>query len=79
MLQAYEGYLEGGRFYPAGQPVNLQGRRRVIVTVMDEETPKNGETTQAKAWQEFFDAVNGSDEEIPQTFERVSFSREIDL
>lgn len=70
-MQTYEGYLEGGRFYPIGQPVQIQGRRRVIVTVMDEETPTKKEPANAKAWRAFFDAVNECDEEVPQTFERV--------
>ena len=34
---------------------------------------------QLKALQNFFDEVNASDEEIPETFERVNFSRKIDL
>ena len=79
MLQAYEGYLERGRFYPIGPPINVQGRRRVIVTVLDELMPQQKETQQATAWREFFEAVNASGEEIPETFERVNFTREIDL
>jgi len=35
MLQAYEGYLEKGQFYPIGAPMNMQGRCRVIITVLD--------------------------------------------
>ena len=34
------------------------------------------EKPQAKAWREFFEAVNSSDEPIPETFERVNFPRE---
>ena len=79
MLQAYEGYLEKGRFYPIGPPINVQGRRRVIITVLDEPTPEQKETPQANAWREFFETVNASNEEIPQTFERVNFTRDIDL
>jgi hypothetical protein len=79
MLQAYEGYLEKGRFYPLGSPMSIPGRRRVIVTVLDETTPEQKETSQATAWREFFDAVNASGEEIPATFERVNFKREVEL
>jgi hypothetical protein len=71
MLQAYEGYLEKGRFFPIGAPMNIQGRRRVIVTVLDEPAPESKETQQAKAWRDFFETVNASDEDIPRTFERV--------
>lgn len=33
------------------------------------------ENSQAKAWREFFKAINASSEEIPESFERVNFSR----
>jgi hypothetical protein len=78
-MQAYEGYLENDRFFPIGQPVKLQGRRRVILTVFDDAVHEPKEKQQAKAWREFFDTVNGSDESIPETFERMNFSRGIDL
>ena len=79
MLQTYEGYLEKGRFYPLGPPVNMQGRRRVIVTLLEDAAPEQKETTQAEAWRIFFDSVNASDEAIPETFDRVNFTREVDL
>jgi hypothetical protein len=78
-MQAYEGYLENDRFYPIGNPLGLQGRRRVIVTVLDEPDRAAKEKPQAKAWREFFEAVNENDEPIPQTFDRVNFSREVAL
>ena len=77
MLQTYEGYLENGVFIPIGLPVSIQGRRRVIVTVLD--GPTKEENSQAEAWRKFFDTVNASDEEIPETFERVTFTPEVDL
>ena len=46
-MQAYEGYFENGLFYPIGAPVSIQGRRRVILTVLDEPVPENKETPQA--------------------------------
>ena len=72
MLQAYEGYLEKGRFYPIGQQINKQGRCRAIITLLNEPTPKQDETPKAAAWREFFETVNASDEEIPETFARVN-------
>ncbi len=78
-MQAYEGYLEDDRFYPIGQPVGLKGRRHVIITVLEEPRRDVKENTQAKAWREFFEAVNADDEPIPDTFKRVNFSREVDL
>jgi hypothetical protein len=33
-MQAYEGYLEDGRFFPFGKEPNLVGRQKVIMTVI---------------------------------------------
>ena len=79
MLQAYEGYLERGRFYPLGSSMSIQGRRRVIVTVLEDTAAEQKETSQAGAWREFFETVNASGEEIPATFERVNFKRGVEL
>jgi len=40
-MQAYEGYLENGRFFPIGPIAHIVGRRKVIMTVIDE--PKGNE------------------------------------
>ena len=78
-MQAYDGYFENGLFYPIGAPVSIQGRRRVILTVLDEPVQGSNETPQAKAWREFFDEVNASNEEIPEKFERINFTREVGI
>ena len=44
MPQAYEGYLEKGRFYPMGTPVSIEGRRRVILTILDEPPREKSDT-----------------------------------
>jgi hypothetical protein len=44
MLQAYEGYLEEGKIFPIGMLENLKGRRRVIITVLDEPENKKSNT-----------------------------------
>ncbi len=79
MLQAYEGYIEKGQIYPMLPLKQIPGRRRVIITVLDEPASDTKEKPQAKAWREFFEAVNASDEPIPETFERVNFTREVDI
>ena len=77
MFLTYEGYLERDRFYPIGPPLKIKGRRKVFVTILDEQVDQS---SQEKAWGEFFAAIDAaSDEEIPETFEKVNFSREIDL
>ena len=34
-VQAYEGYIEGGQFYPKEKPINLAGRFRAVLTILD--------------------------------------------
>jgi hypothetical protein len=48
------------------------------MTVLEDSAAVQTETPQAKAWREFFDAVNASGEEVPKSFERVKFVREVD-
>jgi hypothetical protein len=47
--------------------------------ILDEPDRTAKEKPQAKAWREFFEAVNENDEQIPETFERVNFSRDMSL
>ena len=44
MLQAFEGYLEKGRVYPIRPLMSVPGRRRVIITVLDEPANKKPDT-----------------------------------
>jgi len=37
IMQAYEGYLEDGRFFPFGAKADFKERQRVIVTVLGDE------------------------------------------
>jgi len=34
-VRVYEGYIEGGQFYPNEIPIHLAGRYRAILTVLD--------------------------------------------
>ena len=48
--QAYEGYVEGGQFYPNGTLVRLPGRRRTMLTVLNEQVDEENRT----AWLDDF-------------------------
>ena len=78
MLQAYEGYIENGRFYPLGQPLDIQGRRRAIITVFDE--PHRQDTNASPAvWLAEFNRLleDSGDEELSMAdFPRANFTRE---
>ena len=73
MLQAYEGYLDKGRFYPIGSPVNIQGRCRVIVTVLDKPTNEKRDT-----WAELDEIVSDMGEKPRfEDFPRCQLGREL--
>ena len=40
-MQAYEGYFENGRLYITEETPHINGRRRVIITILDEPVRKN--------------------------------------
>lgn len=79
-MQAYEGYFENGRIYIAGQTTHIKGKYRALITILDEPVQEEikSETKQAKAWREFFEVSNASDEEVPEIFEKVNFKREVE-
>jgi len=72
MLRAYEGYFEKGRFYPIGAPMSIEGRRRAIVTILDE--PAEGK---ADTWSEL-DKIVSEMQEKPhlEDFTRCKLGRE---
>jgi hypothetical protein len=77
-MQTYEGYYEEGRFYPIGQMSGLSGRRRVLITILDEPEHDNATARRLSAIDGFFAAIDASEEDVPE-FERVRFNREVDL
>ena len=92
MLQAYEGYLDEGRFTLIGSPMSIRGRHRVIVTVLDgtlqtpvelEKPAHEDKTTdeiavKLKTFDELSAMIDSAlDEEMPP-FESIRL-REVDL
>ena len=71
--QVYEGYVEGGQFYPRETPISLTGRFKAILTVLD--LPIQTETT-ASARMDWLNRLEtavalSADEELPDwPFER---------
>ena len=49
MLQAFEGYLEDNRIITKDPEVNLTGRHRVIVILLDESVPEKADNDQ-RSW-----------------------------
>ena len=46
-MRTIEGYLEKGRFYPIGHPAEIRGRRRVLVTVLNDDISRLLDETNA--------------------------------
>ena len=40
---AYEGYFDNGRFYSSGKPLHIPEKRRVIITILDDEQVADSE------------------------------------
>jgi len=79
MLRAYEGYLEKGRFFPIGPPLSVRGRRRVIVTVLDEPPPETARENDRVWLYEFHRLAEASSHEAlrDEDFPRLSLGREL--
>ena len=68
-----EGYLEKGRFYPVGNVAEIRGRRRVLVTVLNDNTAQMLDNINAKkestrsAWLKRLEAAVdiAQDEDLP--------------
>ena len=79
-MQAIKAYFDEGKFIPF-RPVRIPKGSYAIVTVLDfpdEEMPQHTSEEQLEAFDQFIGAIRVSGEEPPD-FERVDFTRGIDL
>ncbi|MCL1883275.1 MAG: hypothetical protein FWF81_05930 [Defluviitaleaceae bacterium] len=71
--QAYEGYVEGGQFYPKETPIRLTGRFRAVLTVLDVPAQVTVGSSSRIEWLNHLEAAVAlsADEELPDwPFER---------
>ena len=74
-LQAYKGYFEQGNFYSAGKPIRIPERWQVTL-IFDEQPPQDDTLNEhLAAMEKFINAMQASDEEVPQSFERIKKPR----
>ena len=73
MLQSYEGYLEKGQIYPLQPLLDLEGRRKVIITILDEPFNKKPDT-----WDEL-DKIISEMNELPRLEDFPRFESGHDL
>ena len=73
-MRTIEGYLEKGRFYPIGHSPEIRGRRRVLVTLLNDdisrlldESKENKKNARA-AWLNRLEAAVdlAQDEDLPE-------------
>ena len=78
-VQAFDGYIENGHIYPPGLLTNVRGRRRVIITVLDEAHTEENQTDSPEWLDELNRLLNESgDEKLRmEDFPRANFSREV--
>ena len=69
-MRIIEGYLEKGRFYPIGHSPEIRGRRRVLVTVLNDDISesKENEKIAREAWLKRLEAAIdlAQDEDLPE-------------
>ncbi|MCL2018736.1 MAG: hypothetical protein FWG70_03160 [Oscillospiraceae bacterium] len=75
--QAYEGYFKNGNFFAAGRTIKIPDDRRIYITILDEPVRNEATEQRLTALDDFFTAIEASDEVVPE-FERVKF-REVDI
>ncbi|MCL2501491.1 MAG: hypothetical protein FWE90_14310 [Defluviitaleaceae bacterium] len=76
--QAYEGYFESGKFYTAGKPLRIPERRKVYITIFNEQA-QNIPMTIAPNWlSELHQLLEESGDERlhMEDFPRMDFARE---
>jgi len=76
--QAYEGYVEDGQFYPKEIPIQLTGRFRAVLTVLDVPVQATTSSTPRMEWLNRLEAAVALtvDEELPDwPFERLNEMR----
>ncbi|GHT84763.1 hypothetical protein FACS1894137_08210 [Spirochaetia bacterium] len=75
MLLTVQGFFEGDRFIP-NEPVHIPEHKKVILTVLEEDTEK---TAKMAAWKECLRLLDESmDEEVPD-FPRANLHREVTI
>ena len=64
-MQAYEGYFENGQFYATGNIIRIQGRKRAIINILEDEVieTKTKSQKQGEALEKFFADVKEIDDE----------------
>ena len=78
-VQAFDGYVENGQIYPPRLLANVRGRRRVIITVLDEAHTEEKQTNPPDWAEELQKMVLESGGEMlrMEDFPRSNFSREV--
>jgi hypothetical protein len=70
-----QGYFEAGQFV-SDTPVVIPENKKTIITVLDETIQKND---QKKMWDDFRQAIEKSDEELPDYVPRLNLTRKVNV
>jgi predicted DNA-binding antitoxin AbrB/MazE fold protein len=63
------GFFENGIFTPEKQPIDIKGRQKAVLSIIDEDDKQE----RLKAWREFSQAIQASDEILEGEPQRMSF------
>ena len=73
LLQACEGYVEDGKFYPLENVLRKSGRLRAILTILDE--PASEKSKNEKAFWDEFDRMAMESAHENHVFDNEAFAR----
>jgi predicted DNA-binding antitoxin AbrB/MazE fold protein len=69
------GFFENGVFIPEKQPVNIKGRQKAVLQIVNEDDKQE----RISAWKEFSRAIRASDEILEGEPERIRFRTPEDI
>jgi hypothetical protein len=70
-----QGYFEAGQFV-SDPPVVIPENKKTVITILDENIPK---PDQKEIWNEFREAVEKADEDLPDSIPRLALRQRMDL
>ncbi|MCL2198760.1 MAG: hypothetical protein FWB80_07540 [Defluviitaleaceae bacterium] len=76
-MQAVKGYVENGQFFPLGTVMQLPGRIKAVLTVLDEPAEVGKTENELDFWRRIDSLVDEATSEKLPDFPRLNFGREL--
>ena len=74
-MQAVKGYVENGQFFPIERVVQLPGRIKAVLTILDEPAEAFKPNNELDFWKDIDRLVDAAADEKMPDFPRLNFGR----